>query len=154
LVGADHEPDFRAFVGRVEPVLRRVLVASFGYERGGEAVAEALAYAWERWDQVSTIEKPVAYLYRVGQSRTRRRRVRATYDSPVHTQLMYEPGLAAAMASLPRRQRTAVFLVHGLGWTHYEVAELMGVTRTTVEKHLERGLARLRQTMAVERSTP
>ncbi len=151
---ADKEPDFRAFVGRVEPGLRRALVASFGYERGGEAVAEALAYAWERWDHVCTIERPVAYLYRVGQSKTRRRRFRATYDRPVHPEPLYEPGLAAAMASLPEKQRVAVFLAHGLGWTHTEVADLMGVRRTTVEKHLERGLARLRKTLAVESTAP
>ena len=151
---ADNGRVFRAFVERVEPGLRRALVASFGYERGGEAVAEALAYAWQHRDHVQTIENPIAYLYRVGQSKTRGRRVRATYDLPVDPEPLYEPGLAAAMSSLAEKQRIAVFLVHGLGWTHSEVAELMGVIRTTVQKHLDRGLARLRRMLAVEEGAP
>jgi RNA polymerase sigma factor (sigma-70 family) len=48
---------------------------------------------------------------------------------------------------LPERQRVAVFLAHGLGWTHAEVAELLGVKTATVQKHVERGLARLRVVM-------
>jgi len=34
--------------------------------------AEALAYAWENWDRLSSMKNPVGYLYRVGQSRARR----------------------------------------------------------------------------------
>jgi DNA-directed RNA polymerase specialized sigma24 family protein len=150
LAGVDNEAAFRAFVERVEPDLRRALVATFGYDRGGDAVAESLAFAWERWDRVAEIGNPIAYLYKVGRSKTRSRRERATYDSPSDPEPLYEPGLAAAMSSLPERQRLAVFLAHGLGWTHSEVAELMGIRRTTVERHLERGLTRLRQKLAVE----
>jgi DNA-directed RNA polymerase specialized sigma24 family protein len=150
LVEADNEQGFRAFVGQVEPRLRGALVASLGYERGGEAVAEALAYAWEHWERIHNLENPVAYLYRVGQSKTRGRKVPATFDRPSDPEPLYEPGLAAAMGSLPEKQRLAVFLAHGLGWTYSEVADLMGVRRTTVQKHLERGLSRLRQMLAVE----
>jgi DNA-directed RNA polymerase specialized sigma24 family protein len=36
-------------------------------------------------------------------------------------------------------------MVEGFGWTHHEMAEFLGVGRSTVQKHLERGLARLRR---------
>ena len=39
---------FTEFVQSVEPRLRLALMAGYGPERGREATAEALAYAWER----------------------------------------------------------------------------------------------------------
>jgi RNA polymerase sigma factor (sigma-70 family) len=48
------------------------------------------------------------------------------------------------LRSLSQRQRTAVVLVHGFGWTLREVAEIMGTKITTVQNHVERGLAKLR----------
>ena len=61
---------FTTFVQTVEPRLRIALVARFGPERGREATAEALAYAWEEWGSVARLEYP-AYLCKVGRSRTR-----------------------------------------------------------------------------------
>jgi DNA-directed RNA polymerase specialized sigma24 family protein len=58
-----------------------------------------------------------------------------------------EPALPAALLALSEGQRTAVVLVHGFGWTLQEVAELTGVRKTSVQNHLERGVARLRVSM-------
>lgn len=141
-VAADH---FEEFVRANEPRLRRALVAAYGGPAGREATAEALAYAWEHWERLADVDNLPGYLYRVGQSRTRWRRTPVTfaptvaYDDPV-----VEPGLAKALASLSVRQRTAVVLVHGFGWTLREVADHTGVKVTTVQNHLERGLAKLR----------
>jgi RNA polymerase sigma factor (sigma-70 family) len=55
-----------------------------------------------------------------------------------------EPRLLPVLRSLSQRQRTAVVLVHGFGWTLREVAELMGTKVTTVQNHAERGLTKLR----------
>ena len=35
-------------------------------------------------------------------------------------------------------------LVYAYEWTYQEVADLLGISRSTVQNHLERGLARLR----------
>ena len=145
LAAEDDVARFRAFVTQAEPRLRRALVATYGYERGREATAEALAYAWENWSRLSHVEDLTGYLYRVGQSRTRRSKSPVLFERTSDGQPIYEPGLAAALASLPERQRVAVFLAHGAGWTHAEVAELMGVKTPTAQKHIERGLARLRR---------
>jgi DNA-directed RNA polymerase specialized sigma24 family protein len=148
LVTADRERSFREFVARVEPKLRRALIAAYGYERGREAVAEALAYAWEHWDELQGAGNPAGYLYRVGQTRTRERKLRIVYEPLETYEHLVEPGLAPALASLSERQRVAVFLAHGAGWTHAEVAQLLGVKEATVQKHIDRGLARLRRAMA------
>ncbi|SRR5580692_6512436 len=143
LVGDDNEATFRDFVTQVEPRLRRALVAAYGYERGREATAEALAYAWENWNRLGHVENLIGYLYRVGQSRTRRSRTPVLFERSFINEPLFEPGLVAALASLSQRQRVAVFLAHGAGWTHEEIAHLMGVKPATVQKHVERGLARL-----------
>ena len=56
-----------------------------------------------------------------------------------------------AMARLSESQRAAVLLIHGYEWTHAEVAELLGVSVSTVQKHAERGMAKLRQQIRSER---
>jgi RNA polymerase sigma factor (sigma-70 family) len=60
-----------------------------------------------------------------------------------------EPGLLTALASLPERQRLTVVLVHVEGWTLREVAELLGLSIPTVQKHAERGMASLRRTLKI-----
>jgi DNA-directed RNA polymerase specialized sigma24 family protein len=141
---SQREAAFRAFVLRVEPRLRRSLMATYGFERGSEATCEALAFAWERWDRVLEMQRPIAYLYRVGQSRTRSRRRRALFDVPPGHDPAVEPSLARAVASLSDRQRTAVLLVVGDQWTCSEVGELFGLSTSTVQRHVERGLGKLR----------
>jgi len=50
----------------------RAFVAAYGGERGREATAESLAFAWEHWDRISRMDNAPGYLFRVGQSRTDR----------------------------------------------------------------------------------
>jgi len=146
--GADGvEAQFTAFVAEHEPRLRRAFVAAYGGSRGREATAEALAFAWEHWARLSHVHNVPGYLFRVGQSRTRRRRTVLTFASRDGNEPVFEPGLGPALKLLTMRQRTAVVLVHGFGWTLREVAELTGTKVTTVQNHLERGLAKLRQTL-------
>jgi len=160
LLGERHEKEvagfsgsFDEFVTRMEPRLKQVFVARFGRTDGVEAASEALAYAWEHWAKVRAMENPVGYLYRVGRSRTRRIRRRTPTLPAVASSRMpeVEPRLPAALAGLSERQRVAVILVHGLGWTQVEAAEVLGVSRTTVQNHLDRGIARLRQGLEIGR---
>jgi len=138
------ETEFCAFFSVAEPRLRRALVAAYGPERGREAAAEALAFAWEHWGELRTMTNPIGYLYRVGQSRTRSRKTRAVFGRPDAWEPWVEPGLASALARLSERQRVAVVLVHGFGWSLRDVADLTGTATTTIQNHVERGLARLR----------
>jgi len=149
-VGVDTTAAFVAFVVEHEPRLRRALVALYGTERGRDATAEAFAYAWERWGELDEVANLPAYLFRVAQSRSRERRRPIVFIVPEVVEHAFEPKLPGALASLPDRQRLCVVLVHGFGWRLTEVAELIACQPTTVQKHVERGLRRLRKSLGVD----
>lgn len=135
---------------RVEPGLRRALFAALGAQRGRDATAEALAWAWEHWSRVIELKNPTGYLFRVGQSRSRSRRWRAVHGRSEWSEPVVEPHLTKALVELSEAQRIAVILVHGFGWTMREVAELNGIQVTSVQTHLERGLRKLRVALEVD----
>jgi DNA-directed RNA polymerase specialized sigma24 family protein len=144
------DSDFVAFVETIEPRLRRALMAAYGFEVGRDAAAEALAWAWEHWDAMGGISIPLGYLFRVGQSRVRRRKVRVLHSRNPWAEPWVEPQLSAALRSLSAKQRVSVVLVHGYAWTLAEVGTLLGIKETTVQNHVERGLARLRNELGVD----
>jgi DNA-directed RNA polymerase specialized sigma24 family protein len=145
--------DFEAFVLDTEPRRSRALAAACGFEDGQDATAEALAYAFEHWSELQHIANLPGYLFRVGLTRgRRRRRQRVLFAVPDTPECSFEPGLPGALAALTQRQRLAVVLVHGYGYTLREVAELTGLRPTTVQNHLARGLARLRTMLGVTES--
>ena len=144
------DPDsFEEFVERAEPALRRALVARVGPDAATDAVAEALAWAWEHWDRLAPMANPVGYLYRVAQSKARQRRIAYPRELGVAELPEVDPGLWDALLALPDRQRAAVWLVHGCGWTYAEVATALGVSVSTTGTHVARGMARLRETLEV-----
>ena len=145
----EESDSFARWYRTVEPRLRTALTAAFGPDRGLEATAEALAWAWEHQDRLSTLRSPVAYLYRVGQSRTRLRKKRVIHWRSEWSEPWFEPALGRGLAALTERQRVAVVLIHGYGWKFSEVAELLAIKITTVQNHLDRGLAGLRSALEV-----
>ena len=144
---------FTEFVGEHEWRIRSALTSALGIEIGREAAAEAMAYAWEHWGRVSQMLNPAAYLFVVGRNRGRRMLGRRV----VHLPEVYnedspwvEPGLPAALVSLSEAQRTVVMLLHGYDWTMDEVAEVLGVSKSTVQTHAERGMKKLRRKLKAE----
>jgi DNA-directed RNA polymerase specialized sigma24 family protein len=145
--------EFTTFVRDVEPKLLHALVAHYGPVDGREATVDALSWAWENWARLADVDNKLGYLYRVGQSATRR------YASRPVPRLLHvtvqqsppdiDPGLLPALARLSEQQRTAVVLVHAFGWTQTEVAHLLDVTVSTVREHITRGLSRLRAQLEV-----
>jgi DNA-directed RNA polymerase specialized sigma24 family protein len=146
------QASFERFVAEAGPRLGRALAALYGFEDGRDATAEALAYAWEHWSRLQHVANLPGYLFRVGQTRGRRRRQPAAglFDIGERGDYRFEPGLPKALAALTQRQRLAVVLVHGYGYTLREVAELTGIRPTTVQNHLSRGLYRLRTLLGVD----
>ena len=92
---------FERFVTLYEPRLRRALVTRFGTEEGRDATAEALAYAWEHWTTLETIDNPLGYLYRVGQSRSRKRELRVVFLLPETNEHEFEPKLPEHCGNYP-----------------------------------------------------
>ena len=144
---------FTDFVKETETSLRSALTAAFGPERGREAAAEALAYGWEHWNRVGEMVNPAGYLYRVGRDRARRmgqRRAVSISPTVVDGDRWVEPGLPTALARLPEQQRVVVALLYGYQWSLREVAELLDVSKGTVQSYAKRGLKRLRRRLGVE----
>jgi DNA-directed RNA polymerase specialized sigma24 family protein len=150
MTSAADDEEFAAFMRDAEPRLRRAFVAAYGSQRGREATAEGLAWGWENWPRVREMHNPVGYLYRVGRSRTRARRQPIVFSRDDTPEPWVEPHLAPALAGLSERQRLAVVLIYGFGWTLREVAELTGIKVTSVQNHAERGMRRLRIALGVE----
>jgi len=144
---------FTSFVERVEPHLRLALCSAFGRQVGLDATADALEYGWEHWDRVREMNNPQGYLWTVGRNRARRIRSSRRLgfaEVPVDRLPWVEPGLPVALENLSEKQRVVVMLTDGYEWTHQEVADLLGVSVGTVQRHKERALARLRRALGAE----
>lgn len=155
---ATHAPEtgrhtYTHMVIAIEGQLRRALIASYGIERGTEATAEALAYVWEHWERISTMANPIGYLYKVGRSKAIDvlRRPRTLFPYVPQTELPHiEPELPAALARLTRNQRVAVWLIHGYGYRYREVADVLGISIGSVQRHVDRALHKLRADLEVD----
>ena len=147
-------PGFEEFVATSERPLRQALTAACGIDHGREVAAEALAYAWEHWDRVGAMTNPAGYLFVVGRDRHRRRsqdrRSIPVFDPGApHSEPWCEPALHAQLAQLSERERIVVLLANGFEWSLAEIAELLGVSKSTVQTHAERGMAKLRAGLGV-----
>lgn len=141
------------FVLKQQDALRRALIAGFGPEVGREAAEEALIYGWRHWPRVRTLDNPTGYLYRVGHRtaiKLSRPRPRPLFPASAPTENPdVEPMLPRALAHLSERQRAVVVLVHAYGFSQREAARLLGLSKGSVQRHLERGLHRLRSELGV-----
>lgn len=145
--------DFSEFVAAHERGLRQSLSAVLGVEMGREAAAEALAHGWENWEQVRLMDNASGYLYRLGLNWGKRSFGRREINFPevsTNPSEWFEPGLPDALARLSEKQRVVVYLVHGHDWSLSETAELLEISKGTVQTHMERGMARLRRDLKVE----
>lgn len=150
--------DYVAFFDAGERQLRLALTGAFGVEAGRDAAAEALTWAWQNWNRVQEMDNPMGYLYRVGRSAALRSvragsgvtEVELADSLPSAWELPdFEPDLATGFAELSEAQRVSVWMVHGLGFTYREVAELLACSRATVATHVRRGLFKLRHQLGV-----
>jgi RNA polymerase sigma factor (sigma-70 family) len=154
------DDEFTSFVESHGLRLRRVMVAQFGVDVGGDSTDAALGWAWEHRARLLTMDNPGGYLYRVARTQARRSMKHGgsvtlpPEASTVghHSEAVAAesglPDLASALRDLPHRQRTAVLMVHAYGWTPQELSEMTGVPAATVRSHLRRGLIALRHALA------
>lgn len=145
---------FTDFAGQFEPRLRRAFVAAMGPDLAPDAMAEAWAYTWQHWQRIEQMENPIGYVYRIGRTRATRlapsRPLRLPSVTPTAMPWI-EPELPGALSRLSEKQRVAVVLVHCFEYTHAEAAEVLGITRSSLQKHVDRGMGKLRRVMGVNR---
>jgi hypothetical protein len=112
--GATSITSFTEWATEAEPKIRQSLTAAFGVQVGKDAAA----LAWERWDRVSVMNNPIGYVYGIGRNKARRMKTRRqpmVVEVPGQLLPNVEPGLLAAVADLPERQRITVALLQGYG---------------------------------------
>ncbi len=145
---------FESFFADTEPKLRRALCATYGPSTGRAATVDALSWAWEHWPRVRDMQNPSGYLYRVGQSATRRYAVVQLpldrSESAASPAANFEPRLSAAIDGLSEQQRAVVLLVHGFEWRKSEVARHLDISESTVSEHLRRAIANIRDFLEVQ----
>jgi DNA-directed RNA polymerase specialized sigma24 family protein len=153
---ADNTGAVELFVLTEYPALRQALVARYGVEAGSDAAAAALAWAWENWLRLETVDNVVAYLYRVAQSSQRsnwtwRRRTTARFPTEARAgDDTAAVDLGLVVGTLPDRQRVCVLLVHAHGWSYADVALLLDISVDAVTNHVHRGTKRLRKLLQEE----
>lgn len=142
--------DFEMFFRDAEPRLRRAFACRVAPDAVHDAVSAALEYAWVNWDRVASMEFRVAFLFRVGLSRSRRRRDGLLPSPPPVDVAHVEPGLVDAFRRLPPRQRDVVWLVDACGWTPTEAADALGLSLSATRTHRSRGIDALRRHLGID----
>ena len=133
-------------------VLRAVVFALDDADLGVEATDEAMARAYERWDEVGGMRNPTGWVFRVavnvGRNRVRRKlleRRKPVPPDPDRPDIegVADPAIARALARLPLDQRMVVVLRFHLDWSIDEIAEAVECAAGTVKSRLHRALHRL-----------
>lgn len=145
-----------------ERLVQSLTLAAGSQEVAMDAVQEAFVRAHLRWRRLSTYEDPVGWIRRVAvnqvidhhRSLRRRLRVLLRLDppaiAPAAEHVPVAPALAAALAGLSTRQRTAVALHYLEDLSVADTARTMGVTEGTVKTHLSRARRALRDQLEVD----
>jgi RNA polymerase sigma-70 factor (ECF subfamily) len=137
-------------------VYRAVAIVIRDRDLAREAVDEAMARAYRRWEDVSAMSNPNGWAYRVAvnwaKTRLRRRSVRARLPIPpvrrVEAPEVPDPELVDAVRALPTNQRDVVVARYLFDMSQEEIAATFGIKPGTVKSRLGRGLARLREELS------
>lgn len=149
------------FIRREHPLLLGAMLLHCGDRLLAEELAqEALAIACDRWQEVSRMASPRAWLYRVAinlssswfRRRAAERRANARHgaveahhdDADVALRLV----IRDAVKQLPDMQRTALVCRHYLRLTTAETAVLMGCSEEAVRQSASRAARALRDRLA------
>lgn len=155
--------DFEAWYEQERPRVLAVCIALTGVpDEASEATDEAFVRALERWPMVGGMVSPGGWVQVVALNHLRRHLRRRSRERRLLQASRGAPGVAgnqvpdsdlwAAVAGLPRRQRTAVVLryVHDLPET--AIAEVMGIARGTVASTLAAATRALQQRLVQSHS--
>jgi RNA polymerase sigma-70 factor (sigma-E family) len=150
--------EFGDYVTRQRPRLMRfATVLTCRTWLAEDLVSDVLCRAYERWDRISGMAEPHAYVRRMivneylsWHRRLARTSPRADVESDAARQSdgaderAERDAMIRRLASLPRRQRAAVVLRYYAGLPDAEIAAELGCRATTVRSQISRALATLR----------
>ncbi len=137
--------DFEAFY-RAEHarLVTSLLLATGDADVARDAADEAFVRAWQAWRRVQAMDSPSGWTYRVALNVVARRARRAALEQrllahrarPEATMPAPAGEAWALVRDLPQRQRTAVVLRFVADMTEAQIAEAMGISRSTVSSTL------------------
>ncbi len=137
-------------------VARALALTLRNTELASDAADEAMARAFERWDNVSTLENPVGWVYRVGLNWSRSLLRRATRPTPVWLTgdgtstdaAATDPAVDRALGELSVDQRAVVVCRLLLGYSEAQTARALNIRPGTVKSRLSRATTRLQGLLA------
>jgi RNA polymerase sigma-70 factor, ECF subfamily len=154
------EADFEAlYQANYGSVLTAVYALTGDLAEAQDMTQDAFCKAWQRWDQVTEYDNPVAWVRRVALnlavSGHRRRRVAARFwrierlesvpgADPAHV------AVVTALRGLPDTQRRAIVMYHLLDLPVEEVAGELGAPLGTVKSWLHRGRIALAAQLTID----
>lgn len=147
--------EFDTFVARVEPLVRRSLIAMHGPGDGRIAAIDALAWAWRHWDRAAEMRSPAARLARIGVIVARGRRGGGALADKRPIELSQEeltrafsdsfgPDAASDLAGMSAQDRVALLLMQGWATPVSHVAQVLRSSRSSARRHGGRGAAGFR----------
>jgi RNA polymerase sigma-70 factor (ECF subfamily) len=123
-----------------------------------ELTQEAFVRLLERWDRVSVMDDPRAYLFRTAMNAFRtnygrallaaKRTIKVLPTDETITQIDERDAAVRALARLSPRQRAAVVLTDMLGFGSEEAARMLGIRASTLRMHASRAHAALKETIS------
>lgn len=133
------------------PIARALALTLRDRELAVEATDEAMARAYQRWDQVRMFDNPAGWVYRVALNWSRSILRRLTRPAPTWVigsatspaPVVQDPAIERALDALSLDQRAVVVCRLLLGYSEARTAELLGIRPGTVKSRLHRALDRL-----------
>lgn len=152
--------DFDSFYTDHRDEIGRALAFTLGDQMlGAEAVDEAMARAYQRWDKVKHYDRPAGWVYRTGLNwgrssvrsmlRRRRREQLVASDAPQVADALSgaRPELMAALGQLSIGHRAVVVLRYYCDWSVADTAVALEIAEGTVQSRSARALDELRRVL-------
>jgi RNA polymerase sigma-70 factor (sigma-E family) len=148
--------EFAEYVARQRPALMRfATVLTCQTWLAEDLVSDVLGRAFERWDRISGVDQPHAYVRRMivndylsWHRRLARLSPRADVEpgelSDGADERAERDAMIRRLAALPKKQRAAVVLRYYAGLPDSEIAAHLGCRETTVRSQIHRALTTLR----------
>ena len=130
------------FEDEMDRLLRALYVITGSRAEAEDIAQDAFIKILERWDSVREMENPSGYLYRTAMNRFRneyrrtaiglRRAVGLAPDPDVFEAVDDRDLAVKSLGRLPTRQRAALVLTEGLGFSGEETGRILGIKASTV----------------------
>lgn len=141
---------FEELHSRRDRLYRAVALAVGDAGLAAEAIDEAMARAYARWDRIEAYSSPEGWVYRVAinvaRSALRKTRREDLWELPPEEAVADDHPdleLRAAIGRLPVKFRSVVVARYLLDWSTADTARALGIPEGTVKVRLKRALSRL-----------